>query len=101
MSFEMQYYVDGYDDNTNTIYEFHGRFWHGCPNCFPQRHHTRLEIGDITLFDVYEATIRNEDKLHSKGYNLVVMWQCEWEGTKKEDISIKELVDSFEVGSTS
>ena len=25
------YYVDGYDANTNTVYEFNGCFWHGCP----------------------------------------------------------------------
>ena len=21
----------------NTVYEFHGCFWHGCPKCFPNR----------------------------------------------------------------
>lgn len=28
-----RYYVDGYDENTNTIYEFNGCFYHGCLKC--------------------------------------------------------------------
>ena len=27
--------VDGYDPTTQTVYEFHGCLWHGCPDCFP------------------------------------------------------------------
>jgi G:T-mismatch repair DNA endonuclease (very short patch repair protein) len=26
--------VDGFDKTTNTVYQFHGCFWHGCPNCY-------------------------------------------------------------------
>ena len=32
------YRVDGYDETTNTIYEFMGCFWHGCLNCFARKH---------------------------------------------------------------
>ena len=31
-------FVDGYCQNTHTVYEFHGCFWHGCPQCYPNRH---------------------------------------------------------------
>ena len=27
------YKVDGFCEETNTIYEFYGCFWHGCPKC--------------------------------------------------------------------
>ena len=27
------YKVDGFCEKTNTVYEFYGCFWHGCPNC--------------------------------------------------------------------
>ena len=27
--------VDGFCQENNTVYEFHGCFWHGCPKCFP------------------------------------------------------------------
>ena len=26
--------VDGFCEETNTVYEFHGCFWHGCEKCF-------------------------------------------------------------------
>lgn len=29
--------VDGYDEVNNTVYEFHGCYWHGCPICYPDR----------------------------------------------------------------
>ena len=26
--------VDGYNKESNSVYQFHGRFWHGCPKCY-------------------------------------------------------------------
>ena len=31
---EKTYKVDGFCEETNTVYEFYGCFWHGCPNCY-------------------------------------------------------------------
>ena len=28
------YKVDGFCEENNTVYEFSGCFWHGCPNCY-------------------------------------------------------------------
>jgi hypothetical protein len=30
------YTVDGYDEESRTVYEFYGCYWHGCPDCYPQ-----------------------------------------------------------------
>ena len=35
------YFVDSYDPQSNTVYEFHGCFWHGCPRCHPRNRHAR------------------------------------------------------------
>ena len=91
------YYVDGYDEQTRTVYEFNGCFWHGCPKCFPDRDRTRHKMCDQTMRDVYEATRRKEDALFAAGYSVVVMWECEWERIKQDDESIRQLVDSFEL----
>ena len=32
-----RYTVDGYDEETNTVYEFQGCFFHGCRTCYPNR----------------------------------------------------------------
>ena len=51
-----QFHVDGFDVTTNTVYEFHGCFWHGCPRHYPNRHETHLRHCDRTMQDVYETT---------------------------------------------
>ena len=91
------YYVDGYDVNTHTVYEFNGCFWHGCPRCFPDRDKTRHKLCDQTMSDAYEASILKQDALFAEGYNVIVMWECEWTKLKQEDESVRRLVESFEL----
>lgn len=35
------YFVDGFNPRTNTVYEFHGCFYHGCVKCFKNSRHQR------------------------------------------------------------
>ena len=91
------YHVDGYDEQTRTIYEFHECYWHGCPKCYPDRDAERHKMHDQSMRDVYEATRRKEDVLFSLGYSVIIMWQCEWELLKRDDPTIRALVDSFEL----
>ena len=91
------YYVDGYDANTHTVYEFNGCFWHGCPRCFPDRDKTRHKMHDQTMRDVYEATILKQDALFAEGYSVIVMWECEWTKLKQEDETVRQLVQSFDL----
>ena len=72
------YLVDGYDAETNTVYEFHGCLWHGCPTCFPRRDiHANVNL-DRSFQEVFEATKRRENIIRFNGYNLVTMWECQW-----------------------
>ena len=72
------YLVDGYDAETNTVYEFHGCLWHGCPTCFPRRDiHADVNL-DRSFQEVFEATKRRENIIRFNGYNLVTMWECQW-----------------------
>ena len=87
----------GYDANTHTVYEFNGCFWHGCPRCFPDRDKTRHKMHDQTMRDAYEATILKQDALFAEGYNVIVMWECEWTKLKQEDETVRRLVQSFEL----
>ena len=32
----LEYWVDGFDEITWTIYEFHGCYYHSCPVCFEE-----------------------------------------------------------------
>ena len=35
------YYVDGFDEETNTVFEFYGCYFHGCPRCFKRHRDVR------------------------------------------------------------
>jgi hypothetical protein len=52
------YNVDGYDEESNTVYEFHGCFFHGCSKCYL----TGDAIGVL-----YDKTMRKEAQLKDMG----------------------------------
>jgi hypothetical protein len=69
---DVQYKVDGFDQSTNTVYLYHGRFWHGCPNTFdPDMIHPVVKL---PMKDLYEKTMLYENKIKDAGYNLIVEW---------------------------
>jgi ssDNA-binding Zn-finger/Zn-ribbon topoisomerase 1 len=65
--------VDGYDKNTNTIYEYHGKFWHGHPDIFPNRNeiHPRSKI---VVSYLYDNTLLRENALKELGYIVISQW---------------------------
>ena len=89
---ESRYSVDGYDASTNTVYEFHGCFWHGCPKCHPQRTKTHQRLLGVNMEGVYKRTQRKMSFLRSKGYGVVEMRECEWTRMKKEDPDVMEFM---------
>ncbi|MGI0077474.1 MAG: DUF7487 domain-containing protein [Nitrosopumilaceae archaeon] len=69
---DVGFYVDGYCRETNTIYEFHGDYWHGNPEIYESDYiiHTGITAGKL-----YQKTIERENKIRELGYNLVTMWE--------------------------
>lgn len=68
--------ADGYCEKTNTVYEFHGDFWHGNPSIFD-----RNEINPVTKTtygELYDKTIKREQKIRELGYNLIVKWETDF-----------------------
>ncbi|KAK3109123.1 hypothetical protein FSP39_023489 [Pinctada imbricata] len=83
------YPVDGYDEGTNTIYQFHGCYFHG--------HQCRLtdRVTD-------EGWVQNREKkliktkkttayLKGKGYQVIEMWECDFENFCREHPDIHAL----------
>ena len=68
--------VDGYCKETNTVYEFHGDFWHGNPNKY-----SLFDINpmcDTPFGELYNTTIEREKTIKEIGYNLVVIWESDY-----------------------
>ena len=60
--------VDGFHRETNTAYEFHGCFWHGCPQCYPVRNEKHVHLCKRTMHAVYENTQNKMTRLRAQGY---------------------------------
>tara|TARA_R110000824_G_scaffold222785_3_gene410568 strand:+ start:2157 stop:4322 length:2166 start_codon:yes stop_codon:yes gene_type:complete len=71
------YLADGYCKENNTIYEFNGDFWHGNP--------AKYESEDInpkngkTFGELYMKTVVKENVLKSMGFNVVSIWETEFD----------------------
>jgi hypothetical protein len=65
--------VDGYCLETNTVYEFHGDFWHGNPLLFDPDDIN--PVSNKKYGELYHKTIERDKSILSKGYNLVTMWE--------------------------
>lgn len=75
--------VDGYCRKTNTVFEFHGDDWHGNPNKWPRKVWKKVKpncFSDKTAKQLYKKTIKRENLIRKLGYNLVVIWQMEYQG---------------------
>jgi Zn finger protein HypA/HybF involved in hydrogenase expression len=69
------YSVDGFCAQTNTVFEYNGCFWHGCPMCFPKRDQVAFE--DSPKNRLYN-TVKHAQSIHNQGYHLDVMWEHTW-----------------------
>lgn len=72
-----RYRADGYCTATNTVFEFHGCMWHGCIDCFKPS-----QICPMThtlMAELYVQTQKKERIIKELGYNLVTIWEHDWD----------------------
>jgi G:T-mismatch repair DNA endonuclease (very short patch repair protein) len=90
------YKVDGFVE-PNTILQFDGCYWHGCPTCYRDTDINRTKSGkkNVTMKELHTQTeeIRNRMKKH--GYNVITIKECEWEKTVKTP-QFKAWYDTFD-----
>ena len=82
--------VDGYCKETNTIYEFHGDYWHGNPKIY--NFDNINYVINKSFGKLYQNTIKRENIIRQLGYNLVVMWENDWDNLNK---NIKKLQQNY------
>lgn len=68
-----KYIVDGYDPQSNTIYEYLGDYWHGNPRMF-ESNNVNLTIGK-PFGELYKRTMDRIRDLKLQGYNVVYVWE--------------------------
>ena len=68
-----RYKADGYCQDTNTVYEFYGDYWHGNPDIYEAD--VINESNNCTMGELYQNTIKREDILKNMGYRIVSIWE--------------------------
>ena len=84
--------MDGYHPETKTVFQYHGCFWHGCKQCYPDERHgfvqqknkqgtviTRRdrEGQPMKRKDAYGLTLMRTQFLRDSGYTVVEKWEHE------------------------
>ena len=78
------YLVDGYDPNTQTVYEFNGCYLHGCSDC-------KKDQDDFGK----ERKMHMETKekyIRAKGYHMRIIWEHEFKSQQKLDLKLKQFI---------
>jgi hypothetical protein len=70
------YIVDGYDPETNIVYEFYGDFWHGNPSLY-QRDDINPMIKKA-FGELYDETIKRENILKLMGFKIITIWESDF-----------------------
>ncbi len=84
--------VDGFCPETNTIYQFHGCFYHGCSKCFDSEDYN--PVLNSKFFVLHDHTKRITKEFEDFGYNVVEKWECEYKSETKltlNEINEKKL----------
>ena len=82
--------VDGFCQETNTIYEFDGCLWHGCDVCNANRNadgslQEMHPIKNILFSQIKKATQEKKRALTAEGFRVASIRECEWLRIKKQE----------------
>ena len=83
--------VDGFHAQTQTVYQFHGCYWHG-HDCSLNRGKEFNEKRNKPMAELLEETRANTEYIKSKGCRVVEMWECEWRGMKKTNRELQRFI---------
>lgn len=81
---------DGYIEETKTVFEFHGSYWHGDPSIYPQDTLHPHDRRGRTYGDMYRATKERETQIRAWGYTLVTMWESDWDRAVRAVVVIQK-----------
>lgn len=70
---KIKFFIDGFDKENNTIYEFLGDYWHGNLNKYKAE--DRNSNNNKTFGELYSKTIERFTALKTAGYRIIYRWE--------------------------
>ena len=89
------YFVDGFCEETRTVYEFYGCVYHGCPLCFDGTNDHPYH-SERKMCDVYEASIEREERLRALGFTVKAIWEHVYRKLRATD-EMQLFLDTFHI----
>ena len=92
-----QHRRDGFCEKTNTVYESHGCFYHGCPTCYPDDKRVKHQRTKQSMSELYPLTLRKKTSLKELGYLYICMWDHEFRNELSNNEWLSKFVKSVDV----
>lgn len=84
-----RYFVDGYDDESKTVFEYNGDVFHGCPEHTEQT--DKVPFSHITMAEALSYHKEKVQFIETCGYKVEVMWSCQWRHLRQ----VEEEIGAF------
>ena len=80
--------VDGWCQETQTVYQMHGCWWHG-HECQKKDYN---DVRQKPMKELRAETDRNTSYLKELGYEVIEIWECEWLKMKAQDKDLQRFI---------
>jgi very-short-patch-repair endonuclease len=92
-----RYFVDGYHEESKTVLEFYGSYYHGDPEVYGgDTFNQKLQC---TMGELHAQTLDREEYLKSKGYKVIRIWESEFRKQLQSNTEMREFVEKYKVRS--
>ncbi|CAL1282301.1 unnamed protein product, partial [Larinioides sclopetarius] len=88
-------HVDGFCEETQTVFEFYGCFFHGCDVCFNRDDIN--PVSKIPMWALLKKTKERAAKIRSSGFALKEMWEHDFRRMKRNDVSLQDFCENLDI----
>ena len=85
--------VDGIHSPSQTVFQFHGCWWHG-HDCHLTKGKEINEKRKRPMKQLLKETKANSKYIRDQGYELVEMWECDWRRLKKTSSQVQQFLNT-------
>jgi G:T-mismatch repair DNA endonuclease (very short patch repair protein) len=85
------YKLDGWHEETQTAYEFHGCVFHSCPRCYNQSSFNALK--NELMSQTYLKHVKRMTELAGMVNKVVEIWECDYKVQADSDPMMQKIID--------